>query len=173
MKMPVARLKYSSIFKLNSEEDTRRLAEMLSLALEGGEIILLGGVMGSGKTFFVRAMARKLGSKILPNSASFNIMRSYRGRRLNIHHFDLFRLEEKHVPYLGIEEFLGDKNAVCVFEWGRPARYLFSDSPFFEIELKLAGENKRRARMSGVGQKEMQIVKEIKRKWEKTERFSR
>jgi tRNA threonylcarbamoyladenosine biosynthesis protein TsaE len=107
-----------TVFSL-SEEETAELGRSLARALKGGEIILLEGELGFGKTVFARGIAIGLG--IAPedvSSPSFTLVQEYRGGRLPMFHVDLYRLDvESEVGTLGIEEILG-AGGVVVVEWG-------------------------------------------------------
>jgi len=76
-----AKYKALTTFKSRSPEDTLRLAASLAGLLKGGEVLSLKGMIGAGKTFFVKGLAGALGSKSSPVSASFNLMRTYKGGR--------------------------------------------------------------------------------------------
>jgi len=108
-----------TVFSL-SEEETMDLGRGLGRALKGGELLLLQGDLGYGKTVFARGIATALG--ILPeevSSPSFTLVHEYRGGRVPLFHIDLYRLEtpEEEVGALGIEEILGAGGVVLV-EWG-------------------------------------------------------
>jgi tRNA threonylcarbamoyladenosine biosynthesis protein TsaE len=108
-----------TVFSL-SEEETVDLGRGLGRALKGGELLLLQGDLGYGKTVFARGIAAALG--ILPeevSSPSFALVHEYKGGRVPLFHIDLYRLEtpEEEVGALGIEEILAAGGVVLV-EWG-------------------------------------------------------
>ncbi len=108
-----------TVFSL-SEEETMDLGRGLGRALKGGEIILLQGDLGYGKTVFTRGVAAALG--VPPeevSSPSFTLVHEYRGGRVPVFHVDLYRLDtpEDEVGVLGIEEILAAGGVVLV-EWG-------------------------------------------------------
>ena len=102
-------------------EETERLGETLAAGLVAGDVLVLTGPLGSGKTRFVAGLARGLGAKSRVRSPSFTLLNEYRGVFL-LHHLDLYRLEGPEVDGLGLEE-LADDGALVV-EWGEklPAR---------------------------------------------------
>ena len=116
----MARSKASSIFKSGSPADTARLAGLFAAALQGGDALFLEGPIGAGKTFFVRELAAALGAKKLPVSASFNLMRAYKGR-LKLYHFDLFRAGEADMENIGLDEYLGRPDGITAVEWPEAA----------------------------------------------------
>ncbi len=108
-----------TVFSL-SEEETVDLGRGLGRALKGGELLLLQGDLGYGKTVFVRGVASALG--ILPeevSSPSYTLVHEYKGGRVPLFHLDLYRLDtpEEEVGALGIEDILSAGGVVLV-EWG-------------------------------------------------------
>jgi len=129
-------------FISNSPADTRKLAALLAPMLRGGEIIFLRGPIGAGKTVFVKALAKELGLKGSPVSASFSIMKQYKSKTKKLYHADLFRLEEREMFNLGFEEMLADADAIIVAEWPAPMENLIN-SPRLEMDFVLEGGDKR------------------------------
>ena len=108
-----------TVFSL-SEEETVDLGRGLGRGLKGGELLLLQGDLGYGKTVFVRGVAMALG--VLPeevSSPSYTLVHEYKGGRLPLFHIDLYRLDtpEEEVGALGIEDILAAGGVVLV-EWG-------------------------------------------------------
>ena len=100
-----------------SETETHGLARELSLTLKAGDVLLLSGDLGSGKTTFVRGLAEGLG--IDPNDVSsptFTLLHEYRGGRLTLYHADLYRLDKTATDDLGLEE-TGVRDGVLAIEW--------------------------------------------------------
>ena len=100
-----------------SVEETQRLAALLAPALEEGDVLLLTGDLGAGKTHFVQGLAAALGIREVPTSPTFTLMSSYEGGRLPLYHFDLYRLDDAgeldDIDYFATIE--GD--GVSVVEW--------------------------------------------------------
>lgn len=106
-----------------SAEETRRLGEALGGLLAAGDVILLTGELGAGKTAFTQGIARGLGVPGVVNSPTFTLLKEYQGR-LPLYHFDLYRIENPaELEELGFGDyFFGD--GVSVVEWaerGEPA----------------------------------------------------
>jgi tRNA threonylcarbamoyladenosine biosynthesis protein TsaE len=99
----------------SSVEETEWLGESLAPALVAGDVLVLTGPLGSGKTRFVAGLARGLGARSRVRSPSFTLLNEYRGA-LTLHHLDLYRLEGPDVDGLGLEELVDD-GALAV-EWG-------------------------------------------------------
>jgi tRNA threonylcarbamoyladenosine biosynthesis protein TsaE len=102
-----------------SEEETEELGRALARNLEGGELILLEGDLGLGKTVFARGVAAGLG--VPPedvNSPSFTLVQEYPGGRLPVFHVDLYRIDSvEEISTLGLDEILSS-GAVTIVEWG-------------------------------------------------------
>jgi tRNA threonylcarbamoyladenosine biosynthesis protein TsaE len=100
-----------------SEEETQTVARELSATLRAGDVLLVSGDLGAGKTTFVRGLAEGLG--INPrevSSPTFTIVHEYRGNGLTLYHVDLYRLERAATDDLGLEE-IGVKDGVLAIEW--------------------------------------------------------
>lgn len=110
-----------------SVEETFALGARVGACLTGGEIILLGGTLGAGKTVFTKGVAQALG--LDPDevtSPSFTLVNHYREGRLSLYHLDLYRLNEGAAAAhaVDLDELLTDEQAVVVIEWGeRMGRY--------------------------------------------------
>ena len=99
-------------------EEFLSFAKSFGEALNGGELVLLKGELGSGKTTFVRGMAEGLGidPKIV-RSPTFTLMNVYPGRVV-LYHVDLYRIDDtEQLYYIGIEEFLEERDGVMAVEW--------------------------------------------------------
>ena len=99
--------------------DTYSLAQKVADKCQGGEIILLNGDLGAGKTTFTKGFAAALGVKENVTSPTFTIMKEYEGRK-KLYHFDLYRIIDKQeLDELGFDDFLSDNDAICVIEWNK------------------------------------------------------
>jgi tRNA threonylcarbamoyladenosine biosynthesis protein TsaE len=128
------------------EGETQAVAEDLAARLGGGEVILLSGELGAGKTVFVRGLARGLGADPAEvSSPTFVLLTSYPGR-LVLHHADLYRLAgDGDETELGLEELPGPGGVLAV-EWAER----LSATPWdraIRVHLFHAGEDRRRIRI--------------------------
>lgn len=102
----------------SSAAETQALAAALSEICVAGDVIVLAGEMGAGKTAFSQGFARGLGITDQVTSPTFTIVREYQGGRLSLHHLDVYRLDQiREVAELGVGEML-DEAAVMLVEWG-------------------------------------------------------
>lgn len=103
--------------RTKSADDTREMASLLAPLVVAGDVILLSGDLGAGKTTFVQGFGRGLGVTDDIVSPTFVLMRGYEGR-LPLLHCDVYRLDHlQEVIDLGLSEMLDD-GAVAVVEWG-------------------------------------------------------
>ena len=168
-----AKPEVSAIFESRGPDDTTRLARLLAGLLRGGELVSLKGMIGSGKTFFVKGLAAAFGSASSPVSASFNLMRTYKGskgsgRPLNVYHFDLFRVSQQDMRNIGLEDYLGLKDGVTVIEWAGPAEHLYRRGDFLELEFELAGGDARSIRAASSGSGTGKLLERLEKKWLRT-----
>lgn len=99
-------------------EETEALGRRLGKTCRGGEVFLLVGELGAGKTYLTKGLARGLGVRSVITSPTFNIMKIYEGRRLNLCHVDAYRLQSsKDLLALGVREYLDSPTTVTVIEW--------------------------------------------------------
>jgi len=117
----------------SSPEETEAAGEELGRRLRPGDLVLLRGELGAGKTTFVRGIARGIGSAALVASPTFQLVRIYPGR-VQLAHVDLYRLEQgDDLRDLGLDELL-DAGAVVV-EWGdRINKTVGADAAMISIE---------------------------------------
>lgn len=141
-----------SVHELTSSasEETEALAQRIGAACRGGELVLLTGELGAGKTCFVRGLARGLGADPgAVRSPSFTLCQSYAGRRV-LHHFDVyFTGAFEDLERAGLRESLAAGD-VAVVEWGeRFAAHLPADR--LEVELLHVDPTTRRLHLRATG----------------------
>lgn len=110
----------------HSEAETFRLGERIGSELVGGEVLLLDGSLGAGKTILVKGIATALGlDEEEVTSPSFTLVNPHNGRLL-LYHIDLYRLDEgaSAAHAVDLDELLTDEKAVVIIEWAeRMGRY--------------------------------------------------
>lgn len=137
-----------------SEDETISLGAQIGSRLAGGEIILLDGPLGAGKTVFVKGIARALSIETDEvTSPSFTLVNIYEGR-LKLYHLDLYRLSEGATAAhaVDLDELLTDESAVIVIEWAeRMGRYPLP-APVYKISIQGDGDEPREIVIKSEGQ---------------------
>lgn len=107
----------SYIFKSKSENDTKDFAKKIAPRLKKGDIIVLSGDLGSGKTKFTEGLLSYFDLENEISSPTFTIVNEYSKNDINIYHFDVYRLEDSSEFYaIGGEEYF--EKGICIIEWG-------------------------------------------------------
>ena len=101
------------------EKDTFALAADVAKTLRAGDVILLHGELGAGKTTFTKGLAKARGIEETVTSPTFNYVKEYQGGRLPLFHFDMYRVSDADEVYeLGLEEYFY-RGGVVVVEWNK------------------------------------------------------
>lgn len=129
----------------HSPDETFSRGEQVGAQLSGGEIILLDGPLGAGKTVFVKGLARALG--IDPDevtSPSFTLVNTYVGR-LPLLHIDLYRLDEgaSAAHAVDLEELLSNQQAIIVIEWAHRISQYRLPPNVWRVDIRGDGEDPR------------------------------
>ena len=137
-----------------SADDTRELAGAFAPFVRGGDILLLAGELGAGKTCFTQGLGRALGVDEQITSPTFTLMRPYDGAALRLLHCDIYRLDHlQEIVDLGINELVDD-DAIAVIEWGDMAEPVLP-ADFLEIRITYDedgdGDDARRFALRPVG----------------------
>ncbi len=136
-----------------SPKQTEEIAEALGKGLTGGEVIAFRGGLGMGKTCFTRGLARGLGFEGEVNSPTFALINEYLGGRLNLYHFDMYRIESWDELYTsGYFEYL-EQNGVVAAEWSENIENALPDSTVY-VEIKLVDEESREILIYKKGERE-------------------
>lgn len=145
----------------HSLAQTQRLGARLGELLRGGELLLLDGDLGTGKTSLTQGIAEGLDVRQVVSSPTFTLLKEYEGR-LPLYHFDLYRLDDaSEIVDLGFEEYF-ESNGVCVVEWANKAEHLWP-SEHLRIRLKLVSETKRGIVLSGQGTRYSVLLLEFRK----------
>jgi tRNA threonylcarbamoyladenosine biosynthesis protein TsaE len=138
---------------------TRKLGERIGRLLLAGDVVLLSGDLGAGKTVLAQGIGRGMGVNDPIKSSSFVIMNEYDGASLRLYHADLYRLEDpEQVAELALEELASA--GVLVIEWPErapaelPAEHL-------AITLSYAGARKRTVQIAGTGTRYGEIAERV------------
>ena len=130
----------------SNQAETFNLGVRIGEALRGGEVLLLSGALGAGKTVLVKGIAHALGvDEEDVTSPSFTLVNPYDGQ-LRVYHIDLYRLDEgaSAAHAVDLDEILTDENAVVIIEWAeRMGRYPLPNENVWRISISGDGEEPR------------------------------
>ena len=133
----------------SSPESTMRVAADLAKILIGGEIIALYGGLGMGKTCFVKGLAAGLGFKGEVTSPTFAIVNEYMGGRLDLFHFDMYRITGWDDLYsTGYFEYT-DAGGVVAVEWSENIAGALEGEKIITVSIERISDNERKITISG------------------------
>ncbi len=139
----------SHVIETSSEEETSAAGERFARSLSPGDVVLLYGELGAGKTAFVRGLARGLGASVDDvSSPTFTLIQEYRGQGVTLQHVDLYRLQPVEVDDLGLDELIAGGDIVAI-EWAE--RWLGRPPDAIEVRIDDLGADKREIQ-SNVGE---------------------
>ena len=142
---------------IKNEEEMVALGRQLGQWLDAGDLVLLEGDLGAGKTTLTKGIGQGLGVTKVINSPTFTILKVYQGR-VPLYHMDVYRLEGMHQE-LGFEEYY-DGDGVCVVEW---ATFVAEELPLQRLEITITHEtNGRLVQMTAKGEHYEEIIEKVK-----------
>ncbi len=102
--------------KIGSLQECQKLAVSFAKTLAEGDVVVLSGDLGAGKTTFTQFVLRSLGVKEVVNSPTFSILKSYNGK-FRFEHIDAYRINTDEALNIGLDELLSKKDRVFFIEW--------------------------------------------------------
>ena len=122
-------------------EETKKLANDFAAKLKGGEVVLLNGDLGAGKTTFTQFVFAALGVEEVVNSPTFAILKSYQAK-FALHHFDTYRISTEEAIEAGFDEIINEKDSIKFIEWSENILPLIPNNTI-TINIKHINQNKR------------------------------
>ena len=123
----------------NNEQETINFAENFAENLRHGNIVVLTGELGCGKTKFVQGVLKHFGLEKEISSPTFTIVNEYIGKDINIYHFDVYRLADSDEFYaMGGDEYFS--SGICLIEWGEMIEDILP-KPYTKITFSKSDEN--------------------------------
>lgn len=140
--------------------DTERLGELMAPVLCDGDVLVLTGGLGVGKTHLTKGIARGLGDAHPVTSPTFALMAVHDGGRIPLFHFDLYRLEHAYeLEDTGIYDVLGYEG-VCALEWGEQFQDELTDE-YLSVEITRVDEEARRVELVPHGARARELARNI------------
>jgi len=129
-------------FISNSPTETEKLGQRFAQNFGAGDVVALTGELGSGKTQFVKGVARALGSRISVTSPTFTLVHEYSDGRIPLYHFDFFRVENNRAAEsLGLDDYFFGKG-ISIVEWADRFPELIPENAHW-ISFESKSENER------------------------------
>lgn len=128
-----------SAYTCQTERETFELGERVGSILKGGEVILLTGGLGAGKTLFAKGVLNALAFDVDEvTSPSFTLVNHYKTDRFDVYHIDLWRLEAgSNIAFsVGLNEILENENAVVIVEWAEKLLNFSFARDVFEVKIE-------------------------------------
>lgn len=142
-------------------EETEALGQRLGKLLTGGELIELTGDLGSGKTVFIKGLAKGLGVDQPISSPTFTISRVYDAGTKQFHHFDFYRIGHKDIVGLEIAEAANDPDAVVAVEWAEHIKDALPKD-HLSVNISSADESKREISLIAHDEKYQKLIEKLK-----------
>lgn len=128
-------------YTVQNLNETEQLAKNFAASLSGGEVVLLNGDLGAGKTTFTKFVFKYLGVKDVVNSPTFAILKIYEGK-FKLYHFDTYRITTEEAIEAGFDEVFEDKNSIIFVEWSENIAPLIPQN-VIKINIKYLNETAR------------------------------
>ena len=149
------------MISIKDKNEMKQFAARLVALVQAGDLVLLNGDLGAGKTTFTQFIGEALGVKRTINSPTFNIIKSYKGTHLKLHHMDCYRLEDSEED-LGFDEYFED-NGLTVIEWSQFIEDLLPDESL-TINVEVIDEMSRHITIEAKGE-HYEAMKEALEQW--------
>ncbi len=162
----------------HSSAQTQRLGMRLGDLLRGGELLLLEGQLGMGKTTFTQGLAQGMGITETVSSPTFTLLKEYPGQPRStwledqadagiagpaLYHFDLYRLDDPEEIFdLGFEDYFYNRSGVCVVEWADKAEGLWAPEKLC-IRMKILSETKRGLLFTATGTRYLELLRQFQK----------
>ena len=145
--------------KTKSKEETQELGKRLAPLFVPGDVVLLKGDLGAGKTTFTGGVAEGLHIQEKVISPTFNIMKCYFKGRIPLYHIAAYRLENQNIE-IGLDEYI-EGDGVCLIEWPMYIEKLIPDD-YLEITINNLGGDKRRLAFEAHGDRFNALIAKLK-----------
>ena len=132
-------------FRTHNADETIAVGRLLSNFLQPGEMVVLRGDLGAGKTTLVKGIAEGFGAAFEDNvtSPTFTLIHEYRGPQITLFHIDLYRIDtDRELMTLAIDDLRAEPSSILLVEWGDKFEKIVSESGA-EIAIERTGDSER------------------------------
>lgn len=132
-------------FRTHNADETIAVGRLLSNFLQPGEMVVLRGDLGAGKTTLVKGIAEGFGAALQDNvtSPTFTLIHEYRGPQITLFHIDLYRIDtDRELMTLAIDDLRAEPSSILLVEWGDKFEKIVSESGA-EIAIERTGDSER------------------------------
>ena len=126
---------------VNTLEQTKQLAEQFADTLKVGDVVLLSGDLGAGKTTFTQFVFKYLGVQGVVNSPTFSVLKTYNAKGLTLNHFDAYRINTSEAIECGFDEVISSGEGITFIEWSENIKELLP-LHCIKINITLRGEDR-------------------------------
>lgn len=121
--------------------ETKIIAEQFAKTIKSGDIVLLSGDLGAGKTTFTQFVFKFLGVKEVVNSPTFAVLKTYNANGLELNHFDAYRINIAEAIECGFDEVISSGKGICFIEWSQNITELLP-AGCIKINITLVGDER-------------------------------
>ncbi len=146
------------IIKCKNVEETYLLANKIAQYIQGGDIILLNGDLGAGKTTFVKGFAKAIGIHEVISSPTFNLLKTYQSEKYCLVHIDAYRLEG--TAFEEIDDYV-NKDNVLMIEWSECLSNQELLQNHLSITIKYISKNQRLFTLKAFGERYASLLREF------------
>lgn len=126
----------------HTPDETIKVAEKIGNLIRAGDIVAFKGGLGAGKTTFTRGIAMGMGMKDIVSSPTFALVNDYRGEKITLYHFDMYRINsEEDLESTGFYDYPFEENA-AVIEWSENIQAFLPENTIY-ITINTLGDNDR------------------------------
>lgn len=120
-------------------QQTKQLAEEFADTLKVGDIVLLSGDLGAGKTTFTQFVFKRLGVQGVVNSPTFAVLKTYNANSTVLNHFDTYRINTAEAIECGFDEVISSRESITFIEWSENIKELLP-SDCIKVNIALNGD---------------------------------
>ncbi len=122
-------------------QQTKQLAEQFADTLQTGNVVLLSGDLGAGKTTFTQFVFKHLGVTAVVNSPTFAVLKTYEANGITLNHFDAYRINTAEAIECGFDEVISSGEGITFIEWSQNIKELLPQN-CINVNITLQGEDR-------------------------------